>query len=43
MRFRPTPEIEACWQLLGEAGVDHINTDKLSDLEQFPRRSSPRP
>jgi len=35
IRFWATPETEECWQLLRDAGVDHINTDKLIELKQF--------
>lgn len=35
IRFWATPETGECWQLLRDVGVDHINTDKLTELKQF--------
>lgn len=35
VRFWATPEKESVWKVLADAGVDHINTDKLADLETF--------
>jgi len=35
IRFWATPETQECWQLLRDAGVDHINTDRLAELKQF--------
>jgi hypothetical protein len=32
---QPSPEREAVWNELFDAGVDHINTDDLAALEQF--------
>ena len=35
VRFWATPEKPAVWKVLHEAGVDHINTDKLAELKRF--------
>ncbi len=35
LRFWATPENERLWAVLAKAGVDHINTDKLAQLEAF--------
>lgn len=35
VRFWATPENEKLWQVLVDAGVDHINTDQLSRLQKF--------
>jgi hypothetical protein len=35
VRFWATPETEAMWRELREAGVDLINTDKLAELRAF--------
>ena len=35
VRFWATPESETLWQELVDAGVDHINTDKLTMLRDF--------
>ncbi len=35
IRFWATPESPAVWQELRTAGVDHINTDKLGELQAF--------
>lgn len=35
VRFWATPERKSVWKVLADAGVDHINTDKLADLETF--------
>jgi len=35
VRFWATPEKQSVWKVLADAGVDHINTDKLADLETF--------
>jgi hypothetical protein len=35
VRFWATPEKEAVWQELLDAGVDRINTDKLAELKAF--------
>ncbi len=35
VRFWATPEKESVWKVLADANVDHINTDKLADLEAF--------
>lgn len=44
IRFWATPESEAIWLILVEAGVDHLNTDQLSKLEAFLKaRESGRP
>ena len=35
IRFWATPENENLWKVLAAAGVDHINTDQLAQLEKF--------
>jgi uncharacterized membrane protein len=35
IRFWATPDDEAAWEVLHEAGVDLINTDDLEGLNQF--------
>ena len=35
LRFWATPENENLWKELATAGVDHINTDQLAQLEEF--------
>ncbi len=35
LRFWATPETQAMWAELNQAGVDHINTDKLAELAEF--------
>ena len=35
IRFWATPETTAAWQELSDAGVDHINTDRLEELSAF--------
>lgn len=35
VRFWATPEAPELWRELQEAGVDHINTDRLERLQQF--------
>lgn len=35
LRLWATPENVAVWKVLNTTGVDHINTDKLADLEAF--------
>jgi len=35
VRFWATPENEALWKELNDAGVDHINTDQLARLKKF--------
>lgn len=35
VRFWATPERPALWKALREAGVDLLNTDRLTDLQQF--------
>lgn len=35
VRFWATPEDERVWEELSAAGVDHINTDRLSELRDF--------
>lgn len=35
VRFWATPDTEAAWRVLNEAGVDLINTDNLSGLSRF--------
>jgi hypothetical protein len=37
LRFWATPDSEAAWRILHEAGVDLINTDKLPELAAFLR------
>lgn len=37
VRFWATPETQAMWKTLYDAQVDHINTDKLTDLSAFLR------
>ncbi|MEW4526550.1 phosphatidylinositol-specific phospholipase C/glycerophosphodiester phosphodiesterase family protein [Maioricimonas sp. JC845] len=39
VRFWATPEKPAVWRELSAAGVDHINTDRLAELEAFLRES----
>ena len=35
VRFWATPETKTMWTILADAGVDHINTDKLKELGEF--------
>lgn len=35
LRFWATPETEEMWRLLSDVGVDHINTDRLVELQEF--------
>lgn len=41
VRFWATPELPSVWQVLLNAKVDLINTDKLDELESFLSRPSP--
>ena len=38
LRYWATPETQELWRTLQAAGVDHINTDKLAELEAFLRQ-----
>ena len=40
LRFWATPEKTSVWKVLHEAGVDHINTDKLAELAAFLRKKN---
>lgn len=42
IRFWATPESEAVWKVLLDAGVDHINTDDLAGLSRFLVEQEPR-
>lgn len=42
LRFWAVPDNAKCWKVLHEAGVDLINTDKLSELATFLRSTSPK-
>lgn len=41
LRFWATPENENFWKVLADAGVDHINTDQLAQLERFLKMNKP--
>ncbi len=41
IRLWATPENPQAWQELQAAGVDHINTDRLADLQQFLLHAAP--
>ncbi len=41
LRYWATPETQDLWRTLQAAGVDHINTDKLAELEAFLRQQPP--
>jgi hypothetical protein len=42
LRFWATPDTEAAWRELRDAGVDLINTDNLSGLATFLRNPPPK-
>ena len=42
IRFWATPENERLWEVLAAAGVDHINTDQLAQLEKFLKMKATR-
>ena len=41
VRFWATPDDEAVWQVLAEAGVDYIGADDLDRLRNFLARRGP--